>query len=133
MGGKGGDSGGSQQQDMASMQRQATTQAQQDVASAQAKAAASQPAEEPKTTEEPAKTDPIQSIDQTTADKGGTLTGLGDQLVSGLAAGRVQQVKDQTERVDANPQTYGTQYDPYTGTFVGQGPYTPPKQPGVQV
>jgi len=133
MGGKGGDSGGSQQQDMASMQRQAQQQAQMDMANAQSKAAASQPAEAPKKTEEPKTTDTTTTpTTDTTAGKD-NLTGLGDELVSGLAAGRVQQVKDQTDRVAANPQTYGTQYDPYSGVFVGQGPYTAPKQTGTQV
>jgi hypothetical protein len=51
------------------------------------------------------------------------LTGLGDAMVGGLKTG-TEQIADQTARVGANPQTYGVPFDPYTGTYQGQGPYT---------
>jgi hypothetical protein len=130
MGGK-GDEGGGQQQDDASLMR--NQQQQQMVAAQQAqKTAAAAPVEAPKTEE--TKTDTTKTAtpttDQTTT---GNLTGLGDALVSGLSEGRVQQVADQTDRVAANPQTYAPQFDPYTGTFTGQGPYTAPATKTGQV
>jgi len=123
MGGK-GDEGGGQQQDQASLMRQQQAQAQQAAAQTQQKAAA--PVEETKPAEEKkadTTTTPPPTTDQAAT---GNLTGLGDALVAGLNEGRIQQVKDQTERVTANPQTYQPQFDPYSGTFTGQGPYTPP-------
>ena len=119
MGGKGSDSPSMQDSPLA--QAQAERQAQLAAAQQQqVKAAESVPqkVEAPKTDQPPATTATTQ-----TTDTQANLTGLGDQLVSGLSAGRSAQVGDQTARVAANPQTYATQFDPYTGAFVGQGPY----------
>jgi len=124
MGGKGGDSGSSQQNSEAAYQAQARAQAQQDFAAGQQKAAASEPVKEAPKTEEPAKADETKTTTTDTTAGKDNLTGLGDALVSGLSAGRSQQVADQTARVTADPQTYSPKYDPYSGAFVGQGPYT---------
>jgi hypothetical protein len=120
MGGKGGDSG-SNQNEQRSSGLQATQEAQAKYAAQQQKAAETPVVEAPKEEEKKTETTTPPTAQ---APAGENLTGLGDALVSGLSEGRVQQVADQTDRVAANPQTYAPQFDPYTGTFTGQGPYT---------
>ena len=120
MGGKGDDNSNQNDSLLAMQQRQEAAQKDAAAASA-AKQAAEAPVEKPKEEEKPVTEDPVVPVEQP---KGDNLTGLGDELVNGLSLGRTQQVADQTERLKANPQTYGTGFDPYTGTFVGQGNYS---------
>jgi hypothetical protein len=117
MGGK-GDDNSSNDSLLAMQQRQ--EQAQRDAAAQSAAKQAAEPAATPKAEEKPVTEDPVVPVEQP---KGDNLTGLGDELVNGLSPGRIQQVSDQQERLKADPQTYGRGFDPYTGTFVGQGDY----------
>ena len=118
MGGKGDDNSNANEQQSMMMQQQQN--AQREAAALKQKAAAGEEPVETKTTEEKPVTEAVQ---QPTEQMGDNLTGLGDTLISGLSEGRMQQVADQQERLKADPKTYATQFDPYTGTYVGQGPY----------
>jgi hypothetical protein len=91
------------------------------VARSAQKTAAAEPVVEKPAAEEPPKDTTTKATTDTAAGKD-NLTGLGDAMVAGLSQGRMQQVDDQTKRVTADAKGY-TPYDPYTGSFVGQGPY----------
>ena len=122
MGGK--DSGGGGDPNAETM-RQFQMQGQRDAAAASAKQKA---ASEDPLKEEPKKEEPVTeaAVKQPEEVVPGSenLAGLGDAMVSGLSPGRSQQVADQTARVGADPATYAPGFDPFTGTFSGQGPYT---------
>jgi hypothetical protein len=124
MGGK--DSGGGGDPNAETM-RQFQIQGQKNAADAAAKqkAAADEPVKDATAAKD---TPPVDEKTQLPAEKvvpgSENLTGLGDAMVGGLSPGREQQVTDQTARVGADPQTYGVPFDPFTGTYQGQGPYT---------
>lgn len=120
MGGKGDDNSSQNDSLLAMQQRQEAAQKDAAAQSA-AKQAAEAPVETPKKEEEKPVTE--QPVPDQQPPAGDNLTGLGDELVNGLSLGRTQQVADQQARLKANPQTYGTGFDPYTGTFRGQGNY----------
>jgi hypothetical protein len=123
MGGK--DSGGGGDPNAETM-RQFQMQGQRDAAAASAKqkAASEEPTKEP--AKEPPVTEATQLPPEAVVPGSENLTGLGDALVGGMSAGQSKQVADQTARVAANPSTYAPGFDPYTGTFTGQGPYKTP-------
>jgi hypothetical protein len=122
MGGKSDDSGSNDQQ--MSNFRQEQMLAQQAASQVKQKEAADEPVKEPKkgeqVTEAPMQQKPAEEV----VPGAENLTGLGDELVGGLSPGREQQVKDQQGRLTSTPQDYGVGFDPYTGRYAGQGPYT---------